>query len=228
MTLDILVEGQSEAQFAWRLLVPHLQNYGIHSRVTIVGSAHAHKRSKRGKSGSHLGGGVFKTWKRDFERLLKRTSDNDYRLTTLFDLYGLPTDFPGLDEVEGQGGQKCEALERYLAETIQDWRLIPYLQLHEFEALVLAALPHLEAEFDAEDQLAGLKSLQAEIGGLDPELINEGRQTAPSKRLSKFIPGYSKTLHGPAALESAGLSAIREKCARFDAWLKTLEALGNP
>ena len=76
--------------------------------------------------------------------------------------------------------------------------------------------------------MAGLEALQREIMGLSPEDVNDGPDTAPSKRLERLLPGYSKPLHGPLATEGAGLAALREACPRFDGWVRRLESLAGP
>jgi len=107
------------------------------------------------------------------------------------------------------------------------WRLIPYIQSHEFKALVLAASHRLVDLFDADDQRAGLLTLQADISGIPPEDINDSPLTSPSHRLRRLIPGYRKAVDGPDAIELAGLQAVRSLCPRFDQWLSRLESLGN-
>jgi hypothetical protein len=114
-----------------------------------------------------------------------------------------------------------------LADKINDWRFIPYIQLHEFEALVMACLPFLESLYDDHEQLNGLASLQIEVASLQPEEINDSRDTAPSKRLLRHIPDYRKVSDGPYAIYSAGLAHVRNRCPRFDAWIKRLESLGG-
>jgi hypothetical protein len=61
-----------------------------------------------------------------------------------------------------------------------------------------------------------------------PELINDGNQTAPSKRIIAEIPQYegAKTTVGPQLAELIGLKEIRRKCPHFDAWISRLERLG--
>ena len=105
------------------------------------------------------------------------------------------------------------------------WRLIPYIQSHEFEALVLAVSHCLADLFDADDQRAGLVSLQVEISGIPPEDINDSPLTSPSHRLRRMIPGYRKAVDGPDASELAGLDAVRSLCPRFNQWLSCLESL---
>ena len=50
-------------------------------------------------------------------------------------------------------------------------------------------------------------------------------QLMAAKRLAKIVPGYTKPLHGPMALDAVGLHAVRASCPHFDAWLTQLEAI---
>lgn len=221
--LIVAVEGPTEDNFVRRILRPHLWSYGIAVSSTIVGKAKAAARGNKGKGAR--GGGCYSDWERDIRNCLKDNPSRDFRLTTLFDLYGLPNDFPDRDRIASDCSQadRCDRLEQAMASRIDDWRFIPYLQLHEFEALVIACLPDLEALYDAPDQLAGLARLQAEVASQAPEEINDSTETAPSKRLNRLIPGYSKIQHGPDVIERAGLTHVRSRCPRFDNWLTRLE-----
>jgi|694.fasta_scaffold94246_5 hypothetical protein len=225
--LMVAVEGPTEDNFVRQILHPHLWSHGIAVSSTIVGKAKAAARGNSGK-GSR-GGGCYADWERDIHNCLKDNPSRDFRLTTLFDLYGLPGDFPGRDRIASDRSQadRCDRLQRILACQINDWRFIPYLQLHEFEALVMACLPDLEALYDAPDQLAGLARLRAEVASLKPEEINDSKVTAPSKRLERLVPGYRKQQDGPDAIELAGLPSVRLQCPRFGAWLTQLELLGD-
>jgi hypothetical protein len=140
----------------------------------------------------------------------------------------LPDDFPGWAFQSGDQdtAARCERLEQALKNDIEDWRFSPYIQRHEFEALVLAAQDCLADLYDAEDQLSGLAKLQAEIAGMAPEEINDSPATAPSKRLEGQIPGYRKSEDGPDAIDLSGLAHVRSRCPRFDAWLAGLEIWG--
>jgi Domain of unknown function (DUF4276) len=57
-----------------------------------------------------------------------------------------------------------------------------------------------------------------------PELVNDGPDTAPSKRILKAYPTYRKVVDGPDAIELLGLGALRTVCPHLDAWLKRLES----
>lgn len=224
MRLIVVVEGQTEEEFVKQVLGPHLAGYGVYASATIVGKHIAQKRGHGARGGGH-----FRHWRTDIQRILGRDGGADLRVTTLFDLYGLPSDFPGLDVhgTDSDTSHRCVSLEAALWEAFGDRRFIPYIQRHEFEALVFAALPELRELLDAEDDLSGLRDLEQEIGDAGPEDVNDGDQTAPSKRLANRVPGYRKTAHGPLAVAGTGLPTLRARCPRFSAWVQRLEALGD-
>lgn len=59
------------------------------------------------------------------------------------------------------------------------------------------------------------------------EQIDDGRETAPSKRIIEAIPQYAgrKATVGPDLVACIGLPRVREKCPHFDAWIRRLEAI---
>jgi hypothetical protein len=205
------------------VLVPHLSALGIATSVLIVETSRdAHGRKRRG-------GGDWSKWQRDLHRLTTQQHGKDVRFTTLFDLYGLPKEFPGLEEHRQEKNTTLRAslLEQAMADSVGDRRLIPYLQRHEFEALVLAGLDVLEVLVDAADK-QGVAALKQQVAHLPPEDVNDGAMTAPSKRIENTVPSYRKTVHGPLVVEAVGLPSLRAVLPRFDAWLSKLEALATP
>ncbi len=224
MRLIVVVEGKTEEAFVNEVLGPHLNRRGVFTTATVVGKHVARRRGHH-----HRGGGPFKVWLEDIRRILRHDTNADLRVTTLFDLYRLPNDFPDLKryDAEPDTHRRCSGLEDALREAVGDGRFIPYLQCHEFEALVLAALPFLSDLFDAEDDLFGCRMLGEAIAAIPPEEVNDGSETAPSKRLRSCIPGYRKVLHGPAVTARAGVAHLRRACPRFGAWVAHLEGLGT-
>lgn len=220
--LYLLVEGQTEEAFAKSVLGPHLQRFDVAVTPMIVRTSVDPITGQKRK-----GGGRWKHWHADLHRLTATQRRSEARFSTLFDLYGLPDDFPGLAEhgADRDTLRRAASLEAAMARAVDDHRFIPYLQRHEFEALVLACLPQL-AEFLEPGDRPTVDALRATLGSLAPEEVNDGPETAPSKRLLAYVPGYRKTLHGVYACESAGLAALRAVCPRFDAWVTRLEALG--
>lgn len=228
--LHFVLEGQTEEAFVKRVLAPHLEAFEIYARPTIV----ATKRERDGRK--HRGGGDWETWFKDIQLRL-RDRRPVVRVTTLFDLYGLPKNFPQLTAMATVADTRvrCAHLEAAMGSVVGDARFIPYLQRHEFEALVLAGLPALSELLDQPDDRKGLEQLQADIGDTAPEDVNDGVNTAPSKRLGRFIPSYDenrqsegkdKPYFGEQVTVKTGLATLRAKCPRFGAWVAALEALG--
>jgi hypothetical protein len=114
-----------------------------------------------------------------------------------------------------------------MSQDLDDLRLVPNLMRHEFETLVLAALHELERQLEP-DQLRGLDALRTNLGAVAPEDVDDGANSAPSKRLALYIEGYRKLAHGVLALQAAGLQQLRAACPRFAAWVTGLEQLGRP
>jgi len=215
----ILVEGQTEERFVNRVLAPQLQKHEIVAIPTIV-------VTKRVKGGQHFKGGVlsYQQVRGDLLRLLG--DSNASAVTTMLDYYGLPDDFPGRTALAPDirtPEERAQHVEDELARDLADRRLIPYVSLHEFEALLFSE----PAQFDS--QFPGRRGgrLVAEIRNAyrTPEEINEGAETHPAKRLLKLFPDYHKATVGPILAERIGLEKMRAACPHFDGWISKLEAL---
>jgi len=222
MRLHVLVEGQTEEQFIKDVLEPHLRSRGVWVYPLIVETS----RDRAGRK--HRGGGDWMKWYRDLQRLTGQHKGADARCNSMFDVYGLPDNFPSIDVLgkDKDTLRRAVGLEQAMAEAVNDWRLIPYLQRHEFEALVFAALDVLETLLEDAPDLGGVRALKRLVETTAPEDVNDGEATAPSKRLEASIPSYRKTVHGPLAVGGAGLDALRTVCPRFHEWVTKLEKLG--
>ena len=89
--------------------------------------------------------------------------------------------------------------------------------LHELEALLYTDPAAAGAHFGDDAVKAAMEADLNECG--EPELVDEGPETAPSKRMMKHRSGYLKTSDGPNILADLGLAAIRGSCPHFDSWL---------
>ncbi|MBX3273442.1 MAG: DUF4276 family protein [Sandaracinaceae bacterium] len=213
--LFVLVEGQTEEAFVRDVLAPHLEGHGLASIAVLL-------KTKRVKSGGHFRGGVTSTAQvlGDLRRLLGDSSA--VAVTTLLDYYGLPDDFPGIgSRPPGTPRERVAHVEAELARRIGDRRFIPHLVLHEYEAWIYAEPARACWVFDDAAVAAQLEAIATTAGG--PELVDEGPDTAPSKRLARTFPPYRKPLHGPIAVGAIGLPAIRARCPHMAAWLERLE-----
>ena len=74
-------------------------------------------------------------------------------------------------------------MERELLADIGDRRLLPYMSLHEFEAIVFVSPTTVAEVVEGQGSPAAgdLEAIAASFRG--HEEINEGRETAPSKRI---------------------------------------------
>ena len=221
--LYILAEGQTEQTFASAVLSEHLAARGVY----VYGPILIAKARKKGKV--HRGGVTrYPPIKNDILRVLKQEPGGDVFFTTMIDLYGLPNDFPGweeADKVRHLPRERVRKLEGAFAADIGDQRFIPYIQLHEFEAILFADPAAFGYAYDKCDrQIAALRAITDAHSS--PEEIDDGEATAPSKRIFEQFPDYAKVVFGPQIAEIIGLETIRQKCPHFHDWLSKLEALG--
>ena len=216
---NIVVEGQTEIAFVKELLVPPFSNLGIYLYPSLIG--------KPGHKGGIL---PYKHTKRDIIVLLKQHRDTI--CTTMFDFYGLPNDFPGLPIKENyQASQKAKIIEQAIKQdimrtldfSINPDRFIPYIQIHEFEALLFSD-PHTLARSIYRSDLAA-KFEKVRKSFHTPEDIDDNPNTAPSKRIKSICNDHIKTIHGIIAAIEIGLPRIRSECPHFDQWLRRLENL---
>ena len=58
----------------------------------------------------------------------------------------------------------------------------------------------------------------------NPELLNDGELTAPSKRLERLIPGFdrNKPFYGGIITDVNTIEPVLERCVRFRAWVELL------
>ncbi len=211
----VLAEGQTEETFLRDVLGPHLLPFEISLNPVIVST-------KRMKSGLKFKGGIshFKQIQNDLRLLLRDSSVA--AVSTMLDYYGLPLDFPGRSAVKGSCFERVAILEAALSDSIDDSRLIPYLSLHEFEALLFAGVEEFASVFPRIKIPNDLRD-----SSRSPEEINDGSTTHPAARILSHYPTYQKPFHGPLILGRIGLPAIRARCRHFDSWVSRLEALGN-
>jgi Domain of unknown function (DUF4276) len=215
----VLVEGQTEERFVSECLAPYLVAKGLGLQTTIIAT-------KRVVGESHVKGGVrsYGQVQRDLRLLLHDTHAS--AITTLLDYYALPDDFPGMrDRPAARARDRVEHVEATWAIAVGDPRFVPHLVLHELEAWVYAAPSHLEPWMFDDDPgvIAAIKAVAD--ARATPEDIDEGPETAPSKRLRAMFPVYQKTLHGPIATSAIGIDRIRAACPHFGAWLTRLEMI---
>ena len=208
--LYIIVEGQSEEEFVKTMIAPYMQGYGIFSVIPVLIHTSRHGR----------GGFVsYEHLKNDAKRLLA-AKDSDIVVSMLVDFFRCP-ELPGKEEymAVADHSKRVEMMEKCIAGDIGDRRFIPYIQLHEFEALLYASNAGFEAYFSEKEAV----ETAAVISDFpNPELINTSPDKAPSKRLLAIRKGYDKVIEGNLIALEVGLQTILNKCPRFRKWLDRL------
>jgi len=217
--LLLVVEGAAEQQFVMSVLAPHLAACGItvpKPRLPLTG-----------KSGR---GGIvnYEHAKRAITSWTRQEKGTDVAFSTMFDLYKLPSNFPGHADAKSKGLPYAvvDSLERSLKDDIGDDRFIPYIQLHEFEAILFTDPQALLGPFtDRKKEVAELSKVVDQLG--NPEEIDDGESTSPSKRIIKLIPEYrgAKRAVAHSIARQIGIDRIREACKHFNDWLTKLEEL---
>lgn len=217
----VFCEGLTEQGFCKQVLGPHL---------SISGNVRVYTLAVGQKNYHHVYGlgGNYQQVKYFIQTTLKHRPGNHRRFTTMIDLYALPDDFPGKAENTRNIVNPTPyvvALEKALMEDIGDFRFIPYLQLHEYETMLFANPEAFKYSFEhCEQHIVELKRIASSVPCI--EHINDGRETAPSKRIRNLIPAYQelKTSAGPDIAEYIGIATIRVKCPHIDQWLSQLES----
>jgi hypothetical protein len=220
--LHVTAEGQTEKGFVENVLRDHLAQFGVYTDVRCVLTGRDNRSSKEYRGGMT----TYLKAKRDIRTWIQEDGRKESRFTTMFDLYSLPNDFPGVNEAKRAEDpyDRARAIETGMAVDFSESpSFIPYIQLHEFEALILADPQKLGMEYFGRDK--EITELAALMKDANPELINGGQDTAPSKRILKLIPEYNKVTAGKQIAKEIGINMLREKCRHFHEWLSKLEGL---
>lgn len=213
----ILVEGQTEEQFIKNIFSPYLNKFDVHLNPTII-------NTKLVKGGKNFKGGIdnYGQIKRD---ILHLTRNNSLYVTTFLDFYALPDDFPEKEKskVRATSIEKVKFLENTFYKDINKVNFIPYLQLHEFEAILFADIKGFEYCFEY-NVVRGIAQIIQQFP--NPEDINDNPYTAPSKRILNVIPQYNKPFQGNLIALENGIDVVLSKCPHFLEWTEKLKSLG--
>lgn len=215
----VLCEGQTEEGFVDAVLGDYLRGSHQFSIVTPVIVA-----TKKPADGGKFRGGAV-TWPRLQRELHLLLNDSGALTTTMIDLYGIGPDVPGSGLTAVSGSEKAVAIENAVAADFGARNFIPYIQVHEFEALMYASPEHVE-QVCGKAGIAQLLQNDLVVGG--PEDVNDSPLTAPSKRLKGYDDDYSKVSYGPRIAKLIGIPTLRAQCPHFDRWLTRLEQWRPP
>ncbi|MCH2227008.1 MAG: DUF4276 family protein [Candidatus Caenarcaniphilales bacterium] len=224
-TVHISVEGQTEKLFVDKVLNPNFQSLGLYLVPTML-------TTSLSPEGRQYKGGFpkFSEVKKTLQNLLD--NPNTY-VSTMYDFYALPNDFPGLDKVSGIDAPyiKIQTLEQSLVESLnldnsKQSRFIPYFQLHEFETFIFVdEFKTLGRIYDADAaQKHSFCNILQQYS--NPELINTTK--GPSKHLKEiFGDRFQKNTDGIFISQDCGIDSLRANCANFNKWIAKLEGLNH-
>ena len=210
----IICEGQTEEEFVNGILRPYFNSHQIYDVRPIL------MTTSRG----HKGGDIkYNRLKFNIDKLLNR--ETDILVTSFIDFFRLKNDFPKFEDAQAIQNkiERVGFLEEALAHAINNHRFIPYIQLHEFEGLLFASKDGFEFLPDLKQTNLN-KLLLAVEEKENPEELNDGELTAPSKRLEQLIPGFDKNkpFYGGLIAEINTINAVLNRCLRFNNWVETL------
>ena len=200
--LAVVAEGETEAEFTREILAGHLRPRNVEPTPVMMKGNVSTQRVAQYMFGLYRGHDA---------------------VTSLVDFYGF----------KKKGSASACELEVEIREQVHqrirsggDRRkvLLPYVQRHEFEALLFADVDAFSYIGVDEDGVGRLQRIRSQFD--TPEDINDHHDTAPSKRISQVVR-YSKVADGPVVAAEIGLAKMRAACPRFGAWLARLEALGT-
>ena len=225
--LLVHVEGETEESFVNEALAPYLYDRGFSAvRARLIGNVR-----QRGRRGG------IRPWsavRKEIVNHLKQ--DRQCVAATMVDYYGMPSTGSRAWPGRGRAGklafpERAGAVEDALAADVGQAmgsgfdrsRLIPFVAMHEFEALLFSDCRRLAAGIDRPELAPSFQAIRDKFA--NPEEIDDSPATAPSKRIEKIVAGYQKPLLGTLAALEIGLPAMRAACPHFADWLARLERL---
>jgi hypothetical protein len=140
------------------------------------------------------------------------------------------SDYPGAEKQACESGvEQAQRIEAEMWLQLSNPRFLPYIQVHEFEALLFVDLDQFPAAFPDGEADGAPSRLRQSIGNASPEDVDDGVGTAPSKRIIQEVPAYAalKPIAGPLITERIGMARLRKGCPHFGAWVDRIESLGE-
>ncbi len=220
--LNLIVEGPTEETFVNEILSPYLSVRGVYPRARSIETGRRRAKIYRGGMTNYIRA------KNDILRWSKQ--DSKAFITTMFDFYALPNNFPGYDEAKKKGDpyKQVSHLQQKLKEDLGIENFIPYIQLHEFEALLFSNINKIDACMELYSVHGKVQQLRDSTNHFEtPEHINTSPETAPSKILENIYPPYDKVFLGSLISGEIGLEDIKKHCVHFSDWLDQISSISD-
>ncbi len=215
----VLVEGQTEQAFLRDILIPYFDPRQIY--------LHAVKIKRQG--------GITRYAKAKDVIIRSLKEDSALICTTMVDFYGMPADWPGRDQANRcqSYAEKADIVEGsilkdiagHLGNSFNPRRLMPYIQMHEFEALLFSSPVKLAESLGDKKLSSTFLTIRNKFSS--PEEINDHYDTCPSRQIEGVLHGFKKTINGITAASRIGLETMRQECPHFNEWITKLEDIGN-
>ena len=215
----IIGEGQTEQEFCNDVLQPHFNQLDIVIQTPTI---------------KKTGGGIV-SWEALKYQIVKHLKqDKSAIITLLIDYYGIESNHKYPNWLKAQQlmltnkYQAIQLIQNGMLADIEEVfrvRFIPYIQLHEFEGLLFSDISVFDNNFEVNEFKDYPYLVETIKNHHNPEEVNNGVTTAPSKRLEKIINGYDKIVYGSLLADEIGLKVIRGKCPGFNSWINELEAI---
>ena len=206
INIGVVCEGQTETDFIKQLNKNYFNKINISLKPVGINDEQ-----------KNIGGNISIARVVDF---LHKHSNMHPRLTTFIDFYRL----------KNKGNKKVSELEEeiknefYKDNKYRNKMLIPYIQMHETEALWFSDINAIIQVKNAnEQQQEGLSRIIEKYK--NPEDINDSYETAPSKRLENIFGNYSKVIDGKEISNKISINIFIEKCPRFSKWVNEISNL---
>ncbi len=219
-----VVEGFTERAIVEQTFAPYLGARGLSLHAKVIGKP-GHKGGVRN----------FEAVRKEILALLRQ--ERSSHVSTFFDYYGLPENWPGVRQAKGKKAREVAAIvemamrsevEARMDSSDDPSRFVPYVQVHEVEALLFSDPKVMANVFERPDLEASFALILHECG--ECEEINDQEATTPSKRIESLFRAYRKgsgiRAHAPIILKRIGVDRLRQACPHFNEWIATLEGIG--
>ncbi|GMO57270.1 MAG: DUF4276 family protein [Rickettsiales bacterium] len=205
-TLQFIVEGWTENGLCEKFFKPYFISKNINFDFHLIKT-----KNPDNCDPAFRGGGI--TTLKLLENLGIVNNPN-YIVSTFIDYYGY-------QKTEEEKDFTREQLENNLKNKINKDNFIPYIQQYEAETLLFCD-PQITAKFLNGDEKEMQNILKDKKG--NPEDINDGKETAPSKRIKKIFKQYRKgNLDFANIVCEIGIEKIKSSCPHFKSWLNEIE-----